>query len=261
MGIWEYKGDYFYGPRYYPEMSKRKGRIGLYTYLENKAKRYGFSKETPIHKAPDGDECPDEWHKSVPLTEIGSLSLPKNYPGDYYWVWYNGAFFKVMGETEKYVLVDIEECGYEQADALGIPREEVACDYHKEQNVGKWWLKKSEIKMPDEMGKGRYIYLSISNVFNNGVYEVVEKNGNKLRVRGMLLKEHDRIIGRIMNKLFPWNNVEMNKNARPEWWWEGEWIVFEATFDLKELKKYRSSEEHSAYDYYLYGEEKVPYRL
>ena len=280
-GIWEYKGEYFYGPRYYPEMSKREGCIGLYTYLEDKAKRFGFSKEGPIRKAPDGDECPDEWHKSVPLIEVGSLSLPKNYPGDYYWVWYNGAFFKVLGETEKYVLVDIEECGYEQADALGIPREDVACDYHKEQKVGIWWLKKREIKMPDEFGKGKFIYIYMLNTYLPGeILEVIKKEGSVVRLRhGEIYNVEsmfEEIKESIRDRAFPWyvrNEIqvkEIAENAEAECWKEGDYVYFEFNIDMEIMKRWRAklakeitedTKSEIKMHYYWYGKEVVPYRL
>jgi len=279
MGIWEYKGEYFYGPRYYPEMMERKGRIGLYTYIEEKAKRFGFNRETPLHKAPNGEECPDEWHKSVNLTEVGSLSLPKRYPGDYYWVWYNGVFFKVRGETEKYVLVDVDGWNFEQADALGIDRGDVIDGYHIDAKVGKWWINKSKIKMPDEFGKGRYIYLEITQPFYMGIYDIIKREGDIIRVKCSKIwipSEKLRAIYReieesIKKGTYPWRNrldmiKEMAEMAEGEVWIDGERLYCEATFDLKHLREYRAKIKDEKFgvhylDFYLYGEEEVPYRL
>ncbi len=279
MGIWEYKGEYFYGPRYYPEMEKRDTTIGIYTRLKEKAIKYGFKKETPVYKAPDGEECPDEWHKSVHLKEVGSLELPKRYPGYYYWVWHNGAFFKVLGETERYVLVEVDGWNFEQADTLGIDRKDVIDGYHKDQKVGKWWLQKSEIKMPDELGKGKYIYLEITPPFYMGIYEILNREGDIIRVRcdkiwiprGKLEYIYRRIEGSIKKGVYPWTNrldmiKEMAEIADGKVWIEGEKLYCEATFDLNHLREYRAKIKDENFgehylDFYLYGEEEVPYRL
>ena len=264
MAIWEYKGEYFYGPKYKEKYESRDGTIGLRTYIKEKAKRFGLEAESPYERDPDGEIVPYWWIKwNVPLKEVGSLSLPKNYPGDYYWIWYNGAFFKVLGETEKYVLVEVQEGNYRQADALGIAREKVDGVYYDGAEVERWWIKKSEIKMPDELGKGRYVYLK-AGYYRDGVYEIVEKEGNKIRVRGKEVNrdyEYERLMDRIKRKAFPWSYKYKKWNeGNPKVWIDGEWVYYEATFDIEKMKKIRR-EMDGVFDFYLYGEEEVPYRL
>ncbi len=280
MAIWEYKGEYFYGPKYKEKYESREGSIGLRSYLRDKAKRYGLEAERPFERDPDGEVLPYWWIKwDVPLREVGSLSLPRRYPGDYYWVWYNGAFFKVRGETEKYVLVDVDGWNFEQADALGIDRGDVIDGYHIDAKVGKWWINKCEIKMPDEFGKGRYIYLEITQPFYMGIYDIIKREGDIIRVKCSKIwipSEKLRAIYReieesIKKGTYPWRNKlemikEMAEIAEGEVWIEGERLYCEATFDLKHLREYRAKIKDEKFgvhylDFYLYGEEDVPYRL
>ena len=193
MGVWRYEGDYFYGPTYKEKYERRDLEIGLHTMIKEKASKHGFKKLTPIIKDLEGEELPYEWYKSVPLRCIEDLETPKNYPGMYYWVWYNGAFFEVYGETEKYIRVWVGEWRYDQADALGIDRKKVESQKFEDQDVPYWWFRKSDVKMPEEFGKGKYIYLNLGGYYRPGVYEVVRRKGKYIRVRGRMVYSRGKI--------------------------------------------------------------------
>ena len=223
----------------------------------------------------------------VPWDEQEDPALPQNYPGYYYWVWYNGAFFEVRGETEKYVLVEVGEWRFDQADALGIKREDVISERYKPAKIGSWWLRKDEVKMPDEFGKGKYVYMRLMGEFGEGegyVHEIVKRDGNYIRVRGRYVKRKYRIDNqykKIKEKIdineFPMGHIypsiieneekvrimeDMNEEGDGEVWRPSEdEILFEATFDVRKLRKLRSMSDGVWHDFYLYGEEEVPYRL
>ena len=187
--------------------------------------------------------------------------------------------FQGEGETEKYVLVEVQEGNYRQADALGIPREKVKGKYYDGAEVGMWWIKKSEIKMPDEFGKGRYVYLEITQPFYVGIYEIIKREGDMIRVRcskiwiptEKLRYIYKEIEESIKNGTYPWRNrldmiKEMAEIADGEVWIDGEKLYCEATFDIRVLKKYRATIKRDIFsthylDFYLYGEEEAPYRL
>ncbi len=281
MGVWKYKGDYFYGPAYKEKYEKRDLNIGLYTMIKEKALKYGFEMLTTVSRDPEGEELPEGWYKSVPLKCIEDLETPKKYPGKYYWVWYNGAFFEVVGETEKYLYVNIEESEFKQADALGIEWEKIKGDYRKDPEIGTWWLKKNEVKMPDEFGKGKYVYLKIYPPFYRDICEVIERDGDYIRVRCRKIyavdenqrdKLYDEFQEYIRKGTFPWEAEgmaikEIAKEINSSMWKEGKYDLYiEATFNLNVLRKYRAMVRDKYFgthylDFYLYGEEDVPYRL
>ncbi len=284
MGVWRYEGDYFYGPTYKEKYERRDLEIGLHTMIKEKAFRHGFKKLTPIIKDPEGEELPYEWYKSVPLRFIEDLETPKNYPGMYYWVWYNGAFFEVYGETEKYIRVWVGEGRYDQADALGIDRKKVESQRFEDQDVPYWWFRKSDVKMPDEFGRGKYIYLNLGGYYRPGVYEVVRRKGKYIRVRGRELygdvrETYLEIKKKIEENAFPEPRSgccaeeglvkmrnEIDDIADPEVWMPTDnEVLYEVTFDLEKLRKYRMKRKNKYQtpylDFYLYGEEEVPYRL
>ena len=263
MPTFKWKGMYFYG-YYWPNRREREA-IMLETNDPNIGERYGMKRREVTKwttRDPEGNPVL-YYFKKIKEEELDDKETPRNYPGYYYWVWHNGVFFNVRGETERYVLVEVQEGNYRQADALGIPREKVKGKYYDGAEVGMGWIKKSEIKMPDEFGKGRYIYLN-AGYYRDGVYEVVEREGNKIRVRGKKANkddEYERVMDRISRNAFPWSYEYKKWNeGTPKVWIGGEWIYYEATFDLEKMKKIRR-EMDGVFDFYLYGEEEVPYRL
>ncbi|NPA75291.1 MAG: hypothetical protein GXO25_04330, partial [Euryarchaeota archaeon] len=123
MGIYKISNEFFYGYA----SKKRYADVRPYEIVVSSKiwdrvdmlRGKGFKCEGYREYDPEGDEIIDCW-KIIPYDEYEEIDIPRNYPGYYYWVWYNGAFFKVLGETEKYVLVDVDGWNFEQADALGI---------------------------------------------------------------------------------------------------------------------------------------------
>jgi len=267
MAIFKIRGELLYGfaskKTYADEKyekitvsSKLRDRIGA-------LRKKGFKCEGYREYDPIGEEIIDCWDV-VPYEAQEDPELPKKYPGEYYWVWHNGAFFKVLGETERYVLVEVQEGNYLQADALGIDRKKVEGVYYEGAEVERWWLHKSEIKMPDELGKGRYGYLD-AGYYRVGVYEVVDRTESKIRVRGMRVYsnwEYERLVDRIKRGAFPWSfeYTKWNIGIEPEVWIEDEIMYYEAWLDVELLKRIRK-ETNGLFDFYLYGEEEVPYRL
>ncbi|NPA75798.1 MAG: hypothetical protein GXO25_06940, partial [Euryarchaeota archaeon] len=243
MPIYRWKDDYFYG-------GKRDEIVKLITDIEAKGEKYGMirnetDKFTP--KDPEGNPI-IYYTKKVSADEIEDWETPGRYPGKYYWIWHNGEFFEVIAETKKYVYVKVQ--GIAHAAALGIPIEKVYSTYPEDAEVEEWWLKKSEIKMPDEIGKGKYIYLKSGAYFLLDVYEIVERDGKQIRVRGKKCPfgrpeyEYEGIKKYIRMKIFPWDISsrvikEIAENAEPEAWIEGDCVYYEATFDLETLKKYK----------------------
>ena len=279
MAILKVRGEYLYGHVW-------EERIGVNSRVYERVERLkkkGFKcSERKSEKDPEGNlmiEC----YLLLPPEEQEDPELPKKYPGKYYWVWYNGAFFEVYGETEKYIRVEVGEWRYDQADALGIERKKVEAERFESQDVPYWWFRKSEVKMPDEFGKGKYIYLDLG-WYRPGVYEVVRRKGKYIRVRGRWLygdvrKTYLEIKKKIEENAFPeprssccaeegildmWN--EIDDIADPEVWMPTDnEVLYEVTFDLEKLRKYRMKREEEYQipylDFYLYGEEEVPYRL
>ena len=289
MPIFKWSGNYFYG-YFFPHEKPEK--IVLWTYIEEKGEKYKFRKKLSRYyrggffyeKDPIGNILA-RYEKSISLEEQEDPELPKKYPGKYYWVWYNGAFFEVMGETEKYIRVEVGVWRYDQADALGIDRKKVEAERFESQDVPYWWFRKSDVKMPDEFGKGKYIYLNLGGYYRPGVYAVVRRKGKYIRVRGRKVYDrrkidrlYEEIKEYIENGLFPMGrtykfmddvrkemNTIINKEAEPDMWRPSEdELFYEVTFDLEKLRKYRvmrDSKQHPYLDFYLYGEEDVPYRL
>ncbi len=281
MAILKVRREYLYGYVWEDE-------IGVGSRIYERVKRLkekGFKcRKRESEKDPEGNPIID-CHLVLPLEEQEDPELPKKYPGKYYWVWYNGAFFEVVGETEKYILVEVGEWRYDQADALGIERKKVESQRFESQDVPYWWFRKSDVKMPEEFGKGKYIYMNLSWCYRPGVYEVVRRRGNYIRVRGRMVNYRRKIdelyqeIKEYIEKgLFPMGRTyefmedvrkEMyrviNEEAEPDMWRPSEdELFYEVTFDLEKLRKYRAEigiYEPPGPDFYLYGEEEVPYRL
>ncbi len=258
MTIYKWEGDYFYGSKF------KKGEIFIKTRIKEKGEMHNMmrSDENTKEKDPEGNPVL-YYFKKIKEEELDDKETPRNYPGYYYWIWYNGAFFKVLGETGKYVLVEVQEGNDMQADALGIPRKKVYGVYYDGAEVERWWIKKKDIKMPDEFGRNNYVYLK-AGYYRDGVYEIVEREGNKIRVRGKKVDggfKYERLMDRIRRNAFPWSYEYKKWNeGNPKVWKEGEWIYYEATFDIEKMKKIRR-EMNGVFDFYLYGEDDVPYRL
>ncbi len=268
MTIYKWKDDYFYGAKY-------GDIITIYTDIENKGMKYNMEKNEVKKKTPrDPEGNPMVYYsKEINVEEIEDWDTPRRYPGKYYWVWYNGEFFEVTGESKGYVYVKVH--GIAHADALGIPREKVLSTYPEDPEVTDWWLKKSEIKMPDELGKGKYIYMEMGPYFILDVFKIVRREGNRIRVRGKKCRpwppkyKYESIKKNIDEGTYPWDLEsrvikEIADKAEGEVWLEGNCVYYEATFDLEILKKYKGKRDEYGrivLDYYLYGEEEVPYRL
>jgi len=277
MPIFKVRGEYLYGHVW-------EERIGVNSRVYERVERLkkkGFKcSERKSEKDPEGNlmiEC----YLLLPPEEQEDPELPKKYPGKYYWVWYNGAFFEVYGETEKYLYVNVEESEFKQAEALGIEWEKIKGDYRKDPEIGMWWLKKREVKMPDEFGKGKYAYLKICPPFYRDICEVIERDGDYIRVRCRKIyavdenqrdKLYEEFQEYIRKGTFPWESEwmaikEIAKEIDSRMWKEGKYDLYiEATFNLKVLRKYRAMVRDKYFgthylDFYLYGEEDVPYRL
>jgi len=267
MAIFKIRGELLYGfaskKTYADEKyekitvsSKLRDRIGA-------LRKKGFKCEGYREYDPIGEEIIDCWDV-VPYDAQEDPEIPKRYPGYYYWVWHNGAFFEVIGETERYVLVWVQEGNYLQADALGIDRKKVEGVYYEGAEVERWWLHKSEIKQIDEFGRGKYVYLWLD--YYRGVYPVEDRFDEKMIVRGRMIYSdwyYEDIKKAIEVGIFPWPNNKYKAyvvRGHADVWKEDEWMVFEATFDINIMKKVRE-ETRGKFDFYLYGEEEVPYRL
>ncbi len=277
MPIFKVCGEYLYGDTWDSKIG-----VGSLIYERvERLKKKGFKcSERKSEEDPEGNlmiEC----YLLLPLEEQEDPELPKKYPGMYYWVWYNGAFFEVYGETEKYLYVKVDESEFKQAEALGIEWEKIKGDYRKDPEIGMWWLKKNDVKMPDEFGKGKYVYLKICPPFYRDICEVIERDGDYIRVRCRKIyavdenqrdKLYDEFQEYIRKGTFPWESEwmaikEIAKEINSSMWKEGKYDLYiEATFNLKVLRKYRAMVRDKYFgthylDFYLYGEEDVPYRL